>query len=321
MWVRRTLTLLFYLTGSSYGLGPRKKLNINTLLFSDVDDAAALLLASTHPGADLPDVNINYPSTYSALAVYNILGYNGQSHVLGLSSHSPTTLFSTSDHSVPENIQVKSRIIGKSMPHFDGKTYAIHGSPWSVSQPSIESGGSKRDDCQYRTFDNLSQLLLSLGDAYSPLSGRDLLEAKPMTFSGTELGEMVYSGARLTVEGPAHDPVNAAYRWYNGYNATHYPWDPLTVLYAIEDLGDTFEFGTDGVYNYIYLYGRNEWQSCGIASASFQHYLKLAILGEALGAILDEAYLQGARMAAQHDKPWQNKCIYCKVGLVFNKET
>lgn len=36
----------------------------------------------------------------------------------------------------------------------------------------------------------------------------------PMTFSGGELGATVYSGARLTVEGPVSDPVNAAYRWY-----------------------------------------------------------------------------------------------------------
>ncbi|KAB8238122.1 uncharacterized protein BDW43DRAFT_297063 [Aspergillus alliaceus] len=276
-------------------------------------DAAALLLASTHPGADLPDVNINYPSTYSALAVYNILGYNGQSHRPG--EYPSEVAYNWKEHATLRWKDVRNS--------------------WKPVDATTASIGLLT---MY-----LSQLLLSLGEVrelvimsgahpcgheynfygYNATATAHVVNTwpQPMTFSGTELGEMVYSGARLTGEGPAHDPVNAAYRWYNGYNATHYPWDPLTVLYAIEDLGDTFEFGTDGVYNYIYLYGRNEWQSCGIASASFQHYLKLAIPGEALGAILDEAYLQGARMAAQHDKQWQNKCIYCKVGLVFNKET
>jgi len=36
----------------------------------------------------------------------------------------------------------------------------------------------------------------------------------PMTFSGTELGKNVFSGAQLTVEGPEDDPVRAAYMWY-----------------------------------------------------------------------------------------------------------
>jgi hypothetical protein len=35
-----------------------------------------------------------------------------------------------------------------------------------------------------------------------------------VTFSGFEMGREVYSGARLMVEGPPNDPVNAAYRWY-----------------------------------------------------------------------------------------------------------
>lgn len=35
-----------------------------------------------------------------------------------------------------------------------------------------------------------------------------------VTFSGFEMGEGVYSGALLMVNGPANDPVNAAYRWY-----------------------------------------------------------------------------------------------------------
>jgi hypothetical protein len=48
-------------------------------------DAGALLLAFTHPDANLLGVNVNYPSTYSALAVSALLGYYNHSDVpLGL---------------------------------------------------------------------------------------------------------------------------------------------------------------------------------------------------------------------------------------------
>lgn len=56
-------------------------------------DVGALLLACTLPGVDLLAVNINYPSTYSALAVSSVLGHYGHPHVpIGLAGpYSNTT--------------------------------------------------------------------------------------------------------------------------------------------------------------------------------------------------------------------------------------
>lgn len=56
-------------------------------------DVGALLLACTLPGVDLLAVNINYPSTYSALAVSSVLGHYGHPHVpIGLAGpYSDTT--------------------------------------------------------------------------------------------------------------------------------------------------------------------------------------------------------------------------------------
>lgn len=44
-------------------------------------DTAAILLAATSPHVNLLAVNINYPSTYSALAASAILSHYGQSNV------------------------------------------------------------------------------------------------------------------------------------------------------------------------------------------------------------------------------------------------
>ncbi|PHH79453.1 hypothetical protein CDD82_2372 [Ophiocordyceps australis] len=60
---------------------PSKKMIIDSDFFADVDDAGALLLASTHPQVSLLGVNVDYPSSYSALAVSGILGYYGQGQV------------------------------------------------------------------------------------------------------------------------------------------------------------------------------------------------------------------------------------------------
>jgi hypothetical protein len=44
-------------------------------------DAGALLIAATSPNVNLLAVNVNYPSTYSALCTSAILAHYGQSHV------------------------------------------------------------------------------------------------------------------------------------------------------------------------------------------------------------------------------------------------
>lgn len=55
----------------------KKNLIIDTDLFSDVDDAGALLLAATSSKVNLLAVNVNYPSSYSALAASAILAHYG----------------------------------------------------------------------------------------------------------------------------------------------------------------------------------------------------------------------------------------------------
>ncbi|RWA04981.1 hypothetical protein EKO27_g10129, partial [Xylaria grammica] len=145
-------------------------------------------------------------------------------------------------------------------------------------------------------LENLSGLLNSTADEISPLNGRDLVAAKvaelvvmggeypsgrewnfwgdnPVTtahvvrdwqgkvvFSGYEMGRGVLSGGKLMDYGPPNDPARDAYAWYTCGRQLRPSWDPLTLLYAIDGLGDLFEYATEYGYNHVYPNGSNEPQ-------------------------------------------------------------
>lgn len=236
-----------------------------------ISDTAALLLACTHPGVDLVGVNINYPSTYTALAASSLLGYYNHSDVdIGL--RRPFTNDTFVDFYYYEHGEYASKVAYHwsqyaSLPWMDVE------STWDPVQlyrkllseaddgVTIASIGFLENVSDYfdffffplgtnsGIFDQISELLSSAPDSFSPLSGADLVAAKVselvimggeypagqefnlaynvtaaehvinswpgrIIFSGFELGKDVYSGGPLMVYGPANDPVNSAYRWY-----------------------------------------------------------------------------------------------------------
>lgn len=113
----------------------------------------------------------------------------------------------------------------------------------------------------------------------------------PMVFSGTELGRSVSTGGPLMAKGPPNDPVRAAYIYYT-YHTSRFSWDPLTVLYAINGLGDFFDYGNDHGYNLVHPNGSNTWIMD--ESVTNQHYLKLKVNNETVAAELDRLFLEGA---------------------------
>jgi hypothetical protein len=112
-----------------------------------------------------------------------------------------------------------------------------------------------------------------------------------IVFSGTELGAKVTSGGRLMKKGPMSDPVKAAYVYYTYYTA-RYSWDPLTVMYALNGLGDLFEFGNEYGYNHVSPNGSNEW--IFDEKRVDQHWLRLKISNAAASAELDKLLLEAA---------------------------
>ncbi|CAI9627916.1 unnamed protein product [Alternaria burnsii] len=305
---------------------------VDTDIFSDVDDVAALLLAATLPNVSLLAVNVNYPSAYSPLAASAVLNFYGHPNT-SIGMRRPYANESFFDDWAYELGEYTSKVAyhfsGGSLPWFKPER---SWEPVDLYRKSLsESADSSVTIASIGFFDNLSRLLNSTGDAYSPLSGPELIAKKvrklavmgggypsgheynfwgdnplttahvvnnwprtvPVTFLGTEVGDNVLSGAKLTTEGTKGDLVTAAYGWYVGYNTTRMSWDPLTVMYAVTGLGSSFEYGNTVGYNHVFPNGSNVWVvDDGVTN---QHYLQLAIDNVTVADKLDGLYLDAVR--------------------------
>lgn len=277
-------------------------------------------------------VNVNYPSSYSALAASAILSHYGHPEV-------PIGIL----RPMSNETYIDTR-------YFERGEYATKvGYHWRCEEDCAVRWGNVESDAWdpvalYRKtlseaadgsvtiasigfFNNLAGLLNSSGDSYSELTGSELVERKvaelvvmgggypsghefnfwaydpsataqvinswkgPVVFSGVELGGNVSTGGRLLAQGPTNDPVRAAYFYYT-YNTTRFSWDPLTVLYAIDGLGELFEFGNDAGYNFVYPNGSNAWvEDAGVKN---QHWLKLKVDNATAARSLDDIMLEAS---------------------------
>ena len=132
---------------------------------------------------------------------------------------------------------------------------------------------------------NMADLLESKPDQYSPLTGKQIVEAKvkelvsmggrwpnsrkdegeynfrmdaaaahkvirdwPGKITFTGLGRDVMTGARLVAEGPEDNPVPAFYRnFFKGHKVSERSsWDLIAVLYAVRGLSDYFTAVSEG---------------------------------------------------------------------------
>ncbi|KAL1867158.1 hypothetical protein VTK73DRAFT_4320 [Phialemonium thermophilum] len=177
-------------------------------------------------------------------------------------------------------------------------------------------------------LENLSALLNSTQDAFSDLDGRALVSRKvaelvvmggdypsgyeynfwgsnaslaahvvngwpgPIVFAGSDLGRHVSSGGPLMDEGPADDPVRAAYVYYTYYKPRA-SWDPLAVYYAMHGCGRLFAFGNEYGYNHVAANGSNAWVYD--RARTDQHWLALRVDNATASAEVDRLLLEGAR--------------------------
>ncbi|KAI1302639.1 inosine/uridine-preferring nucleoside hydrolase [Xylaria venustula] len=321
--------LIQFLTSALVALAVRKKhLIIDTDLFSDVDDVGALLLAATSPHVNLLAVNINYPSTFSALAASAVLAHYGHPNVpIGIRRPlTNVTFFDTWSYEVGE-------YASKIAFHWSGGSL-----PWGHAEEAWDPVSLYRKvlaDAEDGTvtiasigfLDNLSSLLNSTADSYSDLDGRALVARKVselvimgggypsgyefnfwgsnasltahvvntwegrVVFLGDEVGKNVKSGGRLMSEGPNTDLARMAYIYYT-YFTPRPSWDPLTILYAICGLGDLFAFGNEHGYNHIDASGANRW--IWDQDVRNQFFLRLRVDEGTAAAKLDKLFLEGA---------------------------
>lgn len=276
-------------------------------------------------------VNINYPSSYSALAASAILSHYGQGEVpIGISRPiSNETFIDTWSYSLGEfatkvAYQWRCDDCAVRWGHVENDTW----DPVALYRKTLsEAADGSVTIASIGFFNNLAGLLDSPGDSYSELTGPELVDRKvaelvvmgggypsghefnfwgydpsatarvvnnwkgPLVFSGSELGGNVSSGGRLMAQGPAGDPVRAAYLYYT-YNTSRFSWDPLTMLYAIDGLGELFEFGNDVGYNFVHPNGSNAWvEDEGVKN---QHWLKLKVDNATAARSLDDMMVEAS---------------------------
>ncbi|KAI0118910.1 inosine/uridine-preferring nucleoside hydrolase [Nemania sp. FL0031] len=310
-----------------------KNLIVDTDLFSDVDDAGALLLAATSPDINLLAVNVNYPSTFSALTASAILAHYGQSEVpIGIRRPlANDTFFDSWYYELGEyTSKVAYRWSGGSLPWGYAEEAWDPVTLYRKVLAETEDGSVTIASIGF--LENLSGLLNSTADSYSDLSGRELVARKVselvvmgggypaghgynfwgsnaslaahvvntwegrMVFLGGEVGKNVKSGMGLMAEGPETDPVRMAYVWYSYYTPRS-SWDPLAVLYAIHGLGDLFKFGNEYGYNYVEPNGSNRW--IWDQEMRNQFFLRLETDEDTAAKKLDQMFLQGALSVAK----------------------
>ncbi|KAF4458532.1 inosine uridine-preferring nucleoside hydrolase [Fusarium albosuccineum] len=317
-----------FLTGASASAVPRKNLIVDTDLFSDVDDAGVLLLAATSPKVNLLAVNVNYPSTYSALAASAILAHYGRADVpIGIPRPlANTTFFDSWYYKLGEyTSKIAFQWSGGSLPWGNAEDAWDPVKLYRKALAEAEDGSVTIVSIGF--LDNLSGLLNSTADSYSNLSGPELVVSKvselvimgggypsghswnfwgsnatltahvihtwkgKMTFVGDDVGKDVLTGSSLMRSGPVNDPVRMAYIYYRYYEPTS-SWDPLALLYAIDGLGELFSVGNEDGYNHIEPNGTNRWVAD--PEAHDQSFLRLAVSNETAAAVLDRHLLQGA---------------------------
>lgn len=315
-----------------------KPIIIDTDIFSDVDDVGALAVANVlhHCGyASLEAVMINTGSKYGALAANAISTYygNGDVPIGAIRPLTNETFLDTYYYKLGEYASKVAHNFPRTLKRAEETELpvplyrSILASAANASVTIISIG----------FLTNLAELLESEADDLSTMSGFDLIGAKvkelvvmggaypsgweynfgghdpqsaatvlskwpsdvPITFSGAELGESIFSGQGLASRAPPDSPVLAAYRWYGDRcNTTSRSYDPLTVLYGIMDLGveDTlyphyFVYGNKDGYNTINGDdGTNAWvDDCSVTN---QHWLKLRypLSRESLGEDLTRLY-------------------------------
>jgi inosine-uridine nucleoside N-ribohydrolase len=173
---------------------------------------------------------------------------------------------------------------------------------------------------------NMAELLNSKPDKYSPLAGRELVEAKvkelvsmggrwpnspknegeynfsmdgaaaykvisdwPGKIMFTGLGKDVMTGGRLVTEGPNDNPVSAFYKnFFDGNKVSERSsWDLIAVLYAVRGLSDYFNAVSGGK-----CVGKEDGSNKWIPGVPSNHaYLDYKMPPNELAAIIEDMLL------------------------------
>ncbi|KAI1483537.1 nucleoside hydrolase [Daldinia eschscholtzii] len=316
-----------------------KPVVIDTDVFSDVDDVGALAVANVlhnYGLAELRGVAINTRSKYGALAVSVVNTYfgNGDVPVATLRPLTNETFFDSRDFVLSEYASK----IAHNWPRALNDSSATP-TPVEMYRRILSSAEDRSITLISIGFlTNLAALMNSPPDDIAPFAGASLISTKvkelvvmggrypsgkefnfagadplstynvvnnwprnvPVTYSGFELSDDVFSGERLADFAPSDSPVLAAYQWYVGRCSTaRESWDPVTTLYGILGLdgsselgiGQLFEYANEIGHNEVSVDGSNTWVNS--TRVSNQHWLKLAngVTNETVAGLLTQFFV------------------------------
>ncbi|KAF3057467.1 hypothetical protein GL218_06302 [Daldinia childiae] len=299
-----------------------KPIVIDTDIFSDVDDVGSLAVANVlhnYGLADLRGVVVNTHSKYGALAVSVINTYfgNGDVPIAAIRPLTDEMFFDKREYVLSEYASKIAHNWPRSLN--DSSETSTPVEMYRRILSSAEDHSITLISIGFLT--NFAALMNSSADDITPLTGASLVSSKvkelvvmggrypsgmefnfagvdpastyyvvnnwprrvPITYSGFELSDNIFSGEELAEYALPDSPVLAAYQWYVGRCSTaRESWDPVTTLYGILGLdgspelgiGKLFEYANEAGYNEVSADGSNVWVNN--SSVSNQHWLELA---------------------------------------------
>ncbi|KAK7947937.1 inosine/uridine-preferring nucleoside hydrolase [Apiospora aurea] len=271
-----------------------RNLIIDTDIFSDVDDAGALLLAATSPKANLLAVNINVGSTYSALAASAILAHYGKGDVpigivrpLANSSFFDTYAYELGEYASKVAYHFGSTSSNTSSSHqpllpWPPSNAEKAADPVSLYRSTLSAAAdSSVTIASIGFFENLSCLLNSTADSISPFNGIELIRRKVERL--VVMGGMYPAGREFNFFGD--DPAFAAH--------VVNTWRGLTpMVFSGGDLGGDVFSGT-GLMRDESLAGKDPvreaylWYTYGAARPSWDPLTVLFAMEGGLGDLFE----------------------------------
>ncbi|CZT18151.1 uncharacterized protein RCC_03991 [Ramularia collo-cygni] len=327
-----TFSSLFALFAYVSAHDTAKPVIIDTDFFSDVDDVGALAIANVLHNCglcDLQAVMINTPSKYGALAASVVNTYYGNGDVpigalrpLTNETFSDSYMFTLGEYAskISHNFPHKLQYANDTSTPLDLYTSLLQSAePNSTTIISIgfltNLASLLSTPTGHSLISQKVQKLIIMGGRYpsgwefnfggsdpsSTITTLSLWPAHiPITYSGGELGEAIFSGQSLHYTAPSTSPIRAAYEWYVGRYATaRESWDPITVLYGILGLQGFEKLGIQSPFKYVNEFGYNNITAKNASNAWVfdervrnQHWLGLAdgVGNETVAWILNQFY-------------------------------
>lgn len=251
---------------------------IDTDIQDDVDDVGALAVAHglvTAGEAELIGIAVNTTSRWGAGAAAAVNTWYGRPEI-------PIGVRRPLDDGVSTDpARSYADVLAQQFPHPVGDGSDLPDAVALYRRLLAGAGEHSVTIVSIGFLTNLADLLSSRPDAFSDLSGTDLVAAKvdrlvvmggtfpsgrefnfvgdvaatravidgwptPQVYLGFEAADTVMSGAGLTATAPETSPVRKAYEIHSGPGNPRNSWDPATVLYAVRGGGDLYRESEPG---------------------------------------------------------------------------